>query len=122
MAGRRGTPKEQSISKRPVISPPIEGTLREYHALHTDPHSTVRIPITDMASRMSMKLLDPHQGLNEQALQQKNAVKREAQRQAEAIHEKLRRLGQEIPKFDFLELIGKGAYGRVFKWYVWHSP
>ena len=68
-----------------------------------------------------MKLLDPHHGLHE-AMQQKNAVKREAQRQAEAIHEKLRRLGHEIPKFDFLELIGKGAYGRVFKWYVWCFP
>ena len=40
-----------------------------------------------------------------------------AKDQEKVIHEKLRRNGDEIPKYEFLEIIGKGAYGRVFKWY-----
>ena len=53
------------------------------------------------------------------AYKQKAAAVREAKLQEEAIHERLRRIGHEIPKYTFLELIGKGAYGRVFKSYVY---
>ena len=47
---------------------------------------------------------------------QKVAAIKIAKEQEKAIHEKLRRNGHDIPKYEFQELIGKGAYGRVFKW------
>ena len=112
------SPRKRSLSK-PEISPPIPGLFRSFSDLQipeADLSTPVHYQIIEMASRLSTNLLEPRRALNEQALQQKNAVKREAKQQAEAIHEKLRRLGHEIPKFEFLELIGKGAYGRVFKW------
>ncbi len=36
------------------------------------------------------------------------------------VAERAKRSGDEPPPYDFYELIGKGAYGRVFKGYVWH--
>lgn len=35
------------------------------------------------------------------------------------VAERAKRSGDEPPPYDFYELIGKGAYGRVFKGYVW---
>ena len=46
---------------------------------------------------------------------QKAETTRIAQEQEAAIKEKLRRNGLKFPKYEFLELIGKGSYGRVFK-------
>lgn len=34
------------------------------------------------------------------------------------VAERAKRSGDEPPQYDFHELIGKGAYGRVFKGYV----
>lgn len=46
---------------------------------------------------------------------QKAETTRIAKEQQAAISEKLRRNGLPVPEFTFLELIGKGSYGRVFK-------
>ena len=46
---------------------------------------------------------------------QKAETIRIAQEQQAAITEKLKRNDLEFPKFSFLELIGKGTFGRVFK-------
>ena len=46
---------------------------------------------------------------------QKAETMRVAKEQQAAMTEKLRRNNLEFPKFEFLELIGKGSYGRVFK-------
>ena len=63
------------------------------------------------------KLLDPLAAVeNGPAYKQKSAAVQEAKTQEGAIHAKLKRIGHDIPKYTFLELIGKGAYGRVFKW------
>lgn len=46
---------------------------------------------------------------------QKAETTRIAREQQAVITEKLKRNGLDFPKYDFQELIGKGAYGRVFK-------
>lgn len=63
--------------------------------------------------------LDPSSaiGSSRKTKQKAEAVKI-AKQQETAVHEKLKRNGLDIPKYEFLELIGKGAYGRVFKRYV----
>lgn len=73
---------------------------------------------TTTAYRFDMSLsqqpfLDPASAGNN--LKQKAETARIAKEQEKAIHEKLTRNNDPIPKYDFLELIGKGAYGRVFK-------
>lgn len=37
-----------------------------------------------------------------------------AKQQQKVIHERLRRKGAPVPPYDFIELIGKGTYGRVY--------
>lgn len=64
-------------------------------------------------SLSQQSFLDPASAGNN--LKQKAETARIAKEQEKAIHEKLTRNNDPIPKYDFLELIGKGAYGRVFK-------
>lgn len=49
-----------------------------------------------------------------------SATRREAikaaQTQEKAIRERLKKDGAAFPPYKFLELIGKGSYGRVYKW------
>lgn len=59
--------------------------------------------------------LDPASAVSDTVSKQKAATRRIAKEQENAIHEKLLRNNHPIPKYEFLELIGKGAYGRVFK-------
>ena len=40
---------------------------------------------------------------------------REAKQMEEAVNERAQRMGVPPPNYDFLELIGKGTFGRVFK-------
>jgi len=63
--------------------------------------------------------LDPSSAMDSsRKTKQKAEAVKIAKQQETAVHEKLKRSGLEIPKYEFLELIGKGAYGRVFKRYV----
>ena len=66
-----------------------------------------------MAAIQSRALLGPVGGDN--MTRQKAETMRIAQEQQAAITEKLKRNNLTFPKYEFLELIGKGAYGRVFK-------
>ena len=59
--------------------------------------------------------LDPASAAGAVISKQKAETTRIAKEQERAIHEKLSRNGHPIPKYEFLELIGKGSYGRVFK-------
>jgi protein-serine/threonine kinase len=43
----------------------------------------------------------------------------QAKEMEELVAERAKRSGDEPPQYDFHELIGKGAYGRVFKGYVY---
>lgn len=67
-----------------------------------------------MASSSERTLLDPASA-GDDVSKQKAATIQIAKEQEKAIHEKLTRNNHPIPKFEFLELIGKGTYGRVFK-------
>ncbi|KAI9879962.1 MAG: hypothetical protein M1830_006270 [Pleopsidium flavum] len=67
-------------------------------------------------STSNPSLLDPSSAMeNSRKTKQRAEAVKIAKQQETAVHEKLKRSGQEIPKYEFLELIGKGAYGRVFK-------
>ena len=67
-----------------------------------------------MASSSVRMFLDPVSA-GDNVSKQKAAAIQIAKEQEKAIHEKLLRNKHSIPKYEFLELIGKGAYGRVFK-------
>lgn len=43
---------------------------------------------------------------------------REAKSMEDAVQERAQRMGSHAPPYKFLELIGKGSFGRVFKRYV----
>lgn len=60
--------------------------------------------------------LHPASAMEDPYVKQKSEAIQIAHDQEFAIKEKLRRMGLEMPNFSFLEIIGKGAYGRVFKW------
>ncbi|KAA6415343.1 MAG: STE STE20 YSK kinase [Lasallia pustulata] len=61
------------------------------------------------------RFLEPRPSRDSIMTSQKASAIKIAKEQEQAIHEKLRRNGHEIPRYQFQELIGKGAYGRVFK-------
>lgn len=76
--------------------------------------SPSEITMADVSKNPSF--LDPSSALDaSRKTKHKAEAIRIAKQQEFAVHEKLKRSGLEIPKFEFLELIGKGAYGRVFK-------
>ncbi|MCJ1301474.1 hypothetical protein MMC08_004274, partial [Hypocenomyce scalaris] len=68
-----------------------------------------------MENPRTSRFLDPASARDSVMTSQKVAAIKIAKEQEKAIHEKLRRNGHDIPKYEFQELIGKGAYGRVFK-------
>ena len=68
-----------------------------------------------MASYRESQFLDPTSAVGNELSRHKIAAIQIAKDQENAIHQKLRRNGDTIPEYEFLELIGKGSYGRVFK-------
>ena len=87
----------------------VESVATEYPSRHI-----VRLPEPPVVmSPRSSQYLDPAAAAGI-AVNKQKAIQ-EAENQERAIHEKLKRNGHSIPKYKFLELIGKGAYGRVFK-------
>ena len=42
--------------------------------------------------------------------------RRQAKEMEKAIHERAKHQKIPAPAYDFLEMIGKGTYGRVYKW------
>lgn len=45
----------------------------------------------------------------------------DAQEMQQRVSERAAHDGVDPPPYDFLELIGKGTYGRVYKRYIFHS-
>ncbi len=68
-----------------------------------------------MASYRESQFLGPDSAVGNELSRHKVAAIQIAKDQENAIHQKLRRNGDTIPEYEFLELIGKGSYGRVFK-------
>lgn len=46
----------------------------------------------------------------------------DARDMVQMIRERAARTGTAVPEYNFLELIGKGSFGRVYKWYVRITP
>jgi len=67
-----------------------------------------RTSITDTESMEHSRLQPPGVGTKARAIQQ-------AKEMQDLVAERAKRSGDETPPYDFYELIGKGAYGRVFK-------
>lgn len=65
-----------------------------------------------LASMESTRLQPPNVGTKIRAIEQ-------AKEMEILVAERAKRSGDEPPPYDFFELIGKGAYGRVFKGCVW---
>lgn len=42
----------------------------------------------------------------------------DAKTMEKVVMEKVSRIGGAVPPYEFVELIGKGAFGRVYKWYA----
>ncbi|PCG90145.1 Hypothetical protein PENO1_100660 [Penicillium occitanis (nom. inval.)] len=60
------------------------------------------------------QFLDPSSAMATLTKQKAESIKL-AREQAAAVHEMCRRAKSEVPPYEFEELIGKGAYGRVYK-------
>ena len=46
----------------------------------------------------------------------KSKQAQDAQDMVQMIRERAARTGTAVPDYEFLELIGKGSFGRVYKW------
>lgn len=116
-----GVPGEPSSPQGPARSPP-RARPRPAEARNAGRQRPVAIredSHEDLVAAYNMsRFLEPRPSRDSIMTSQKASAIKIAKEQEQAIHEKLRRNGHEIPRYQFQELIGKGAYGRVFKWYA----
>lgn len=82
-------------------------------------HRKPRIPLPDFVfpppDMEPSRLLDPSSATMMAVTKQRLDASRLAKEQSVAVKEMCRRANTERPPYDFDELIGKGAYGRVYK-------
>jgi hypothetical protein len=74
----------------------------------------VRRAQTEGAATMSTNFLNPRVGIGKEGT--KGRQIQDAKRMQDSILEKTRKKGIDPPDYEFQELIGKGTYGRVYKW------
>jgi len=67
--------------------------------------------MSSKSASMDFSLLDPHS-----AAGTKSKQVQDAKDMAQMIRERAARTGTAVPDYEFLELIGKGSFGRVYKW------
>jgi hypothetical protein len=110
---------EDNVSEETEYGPTeqTEGDLESIPAASNDnPHPRPQDP--KMSEKMDApKTLDPATAREAVAVLTKAKLEtmRLAREQAEAVGEMCRRAGSELPPYCFDDLIGKGAYGRVYK-------
>jgi hypothetical protein len=95
----KGYPYEIYWKSSPV---PQNRPLRNIRRAHTEGEAT-----------MASTFLNPKFALGTKARQIQDA-----KRMQDSVAEKARKKGIDIPDYEFYELIGKGTYGRVYKWLV----
>jgi len=52
------------------------------------------------------------------AMGSRNKQAQDARDMQQVVIERAKRSGNAVPPYDFIELIGKGSFGRVYKWYI----
>lgn len=72
-------------------------------------------PRQQTSRNMDARFLTPATAASITMTKQKEKTTRIAKEQQEALQARLQKNDMEMPPFEFLELIGKGAFGRVFK-------
>jgi hypothetical protein len=99
-------------SQEPELNQVRKSTQRLAASIFESPSvrssSQESIPPEAPASMQSAQLQPPSVGTKGRAIQQ-------AKEMEQLVAERAKRSGDEPPPYDFFELIGKGAYGRVFK-------
>ncbi|KAL8637722.1 MAG: hypothetical protein Q9228_005034, partial [Teloschistes exilis] len=117
----RSGKKHESLASRGYSTvDPIAGPINSDILNQESPLSQLRLKIPShhrqQTSRdMDARFLAPATAASITMTKQKEKTIRIAKEQQQALQARLHKNDMEMPPFEFLELIGKGAFGRVFK-------
>jgi hypothetical protein len=92
---------------------PYEGYWKSSPVTQNRPLRPIRRAHTEGEATMNSTFLNPKFSFGTKARQIQDA-----KRMQDSVSEKARKKGIDIPDYEFYELIGKGTYGRVYKWLV----
>ncbi|KAE8379892.1 hypothetical protein BDV26DRAFT_290900 [Aspergillus bertholletiae] len=109
----RGLAEEQTVKSQDSLLPPTPEPLR-YCDLREDKTVFSKPPTSTMDPPRGSKFLDPTSAMAAITKHKAEAIKL-AREQGVAVQEMCRRAKTDTPPYEFEELIGKGAYGRVYK-------
>jgi len=126
---RSDTERDNSVTRRKQFRSPKSPRLNVGERLDVESKKLSRIseasqePEYSRAQRCTLRLLATMESIRASLQPPANVgTKARAIQQAQEmellVSERAKRAGEEPPPYDFLELIGKGAYGRVFKGYA----
>ncbi|RAQ62540.1 PAK-related kinase [Aspergillus flavus] len=109
----RGLAEEQAVKSQDSLLPPTPEPLR-YCDLRENKTVFPKPSISTMDPPRGSKFLDPTSAMAAITKHKAEAIKL-AREQGVAVQEMCRRAKTDTPPYEFEELIGKGAYGRVYK-------
>ncbi|KAB8264459.1 hypothetical protein BDV32DRAFT_145697 [Aspergillus pseudonomiae] len=109
----RGLAEEQAVKSQDSLLPPTPEPLR-YCDLRETKTVFPKPSISTMDPPRGSKFLDPTSAMAAITKHKAEAIKL-AREQGVAVQEMCRRAKTDTPPYEFEELIGKGAYGRVYK-------
>lgn len=109
----RGLAEEQAVKSQDSLLPPTPEPLR-YCELRENKTVFPKPSISTMDPPRGSKFLDPTSAMAAITKHKAEAIKL-AREQGVAVQEMCRRAKTDTPPYEFEELIGKGAYGRVYK-------
>jgi len=96
--------KNSDISVVTVVYSP-ENSPESHNLTSSQPNSST------MAAASRSSYLDPFAAMGSRRKQIQDAKDMQ-----QVVLERARRAGMEPPPYEFLELIGKGSFGRVYRW------